>query len=462
MKTRTLYLTIALASFISFISEGKEPTEVLRHSVPERWSYASEFNQTLPTEDNWWKTFNDDCLDSLIVLAVNNNPDLSIATKRIALAKSAVRMAESGYYPILSASAGWDRSRSSGRASNTATLGIDFSWEIDIFGKVTSQANAKKALWQASKSDYDAVMVSLCANVATYYINLRTWQNQYEVALSHINSQKMVLEMTEARYNSGLASMLDVSQAKTMYLSTVSTLLPLEANIETQINNLAYLIGIYKSQLPASITKPISLPNAEQFIPVGVPMDLLRRRPDVKEAEYTLASYAEEIGVAKKDFLPTLSLDGQIGFKSNKFSDLFDKNSFTYTIAPTLSWTIFNGLERKYQLIEAKEQYMIGIENYNGAVTNAVNEVDNALITYKYMLQDVKELQQVTNEAYNALQLSIDLYKRGLSSFTNVLTSQQTYLQYNNELVTSKGKSLLALISIYQALGGGWENQQSK
>ena len=105
---------------------------------------------------------------------------------------------------------------------------------------------------------------------------------------------------------------------------------------------------------------------------------------------------------------------------------------------------------------------MIGIENYNGAVTNAVNEVDNALITYKYMLQDVKELQQVTNEAYNALQLSIDLYKRGLSSFTNVLTSQQTYLQYNNELVTSKGKSLLALISIYQALGGGWENQQSK
>lgn len=441
---------------IPCINAKESPDEWLRDSLPQQWAYASEFSQTLPTDDKWWLNFEDKSLDTLMSIAIDNNFDLQIAEKRIALAKSAVKIAQSGYYPSLSLNAGWSKDRSLRTTSDYYDLGLNFSWQIDLFGQITSQAKSKKALWQATKSQYDGVMVTLCANVATAYINLRTWQAQFIVATTHLQSQKQVLEMTEARFKSGLASMLDVSQAKTVYLSTLASIAPLKANIESQLNSIAILLGIYAENIPISAIEIAPLPNVNELVPVGVPMDLLRRRPDIKEAEYTLASYAAAIGIAKKDFLPTLTLDGGIGFKSSKLDNMFDDKSFTYTIAPTLTWTIFDGLSRKYQLIEAKEQYMIGIDNYNNAVMTAVKETQNAMISYRYMLEETRELEDVTNEAFNSLKLSIDLYKRGLTSFTNVLTSQQTYLQYNNSLVSAKGKTLLSLISIYQALGGGW------
>lgn len=459
MVTRTYYgLFAILCVFFGCIAGQAKEKDLLRDSLPEKWTYASEFSQTLPDEDSWWKNFDDKCLDSLISIAITNNYDLQIAMKRIALAKSAIRIAQSGYYPEVSLNAGWTKERSSGRTDDYYDLGLNFNWQIDLFGQITSQAKAKKALWQASRSQYEGAMVALCANVATAYINLRTWQAQYIVAESHLQSQKQVLEMAETRFKSGLASMLDVSQARTVYLSTLASIAPLTANIESQLNTIAILLGVYRDQLPQSTGYITNLPDVNMLVPVGVPADLLRRRPDIKAAEYTLASYAASIGIAKKDFLPTLSLNGGIGFKSNKIGDLFKDNSFTYSIAPTLTWTVFNGLSRKYQLIEAKEQYMIGIDDYNNTVMTAVKEVQNAMISYKYMLVETQELEKVTNEALTSLKLSIDLYKRGLSDFTNVLTSQQSYLQYNNSLVAAKGKTLLALISIYQALGGGWQN----
>ena len=435
-----------------------EPIQLLRDSLPQNWTYSSEFSQTLPSNDKWWQNFNDSTLDSLINIAINNNYDLLIAQKRIALAKSSVRIAESGYYPSFDFNAGWNKSRSSGTTNDYFDLGVNYSWEIDLFGKITSQAKSKKALWQASKSQSDGVMVSLCANVATAYINLRTLQTQYIVASTHIDAQKQVLNMTEVRYKSGLASLLDVTQAKTVYLSTLSSLSPLKASIETQLNSIAILLGVYRDKLPIGLTTMKPLPDIQALIPVGVPLDLLRRRPDIKEAEYTLASYAASIGIAQKDFLPTLSLNGGIGFKSSKIGDLFKNDSFTYSIEPTLTWTIFDGLNRKYQLIEAKEQYMIGIDNYNNTVMTAVKEVENAMINYKYTLMESKELEEVSNEAFKSVKLSVDLYKRGLSSFTNVLTSEQSYLEYNNSWIVAKGKTLQSLISIYQALGGGWTN----
>lgn len=458
MNTHTClkYLVMIFVLFsCDYISAAEK--DPLRDSLPQHWVYASEFSQTLPTDDRWWLNFEDKCLDTLINMAIVNNYDLRIAQKRIALAKSAMRIAQSEYYPAFDMNLGWVKERTSGTNDHYFDLGLNFSWQIDLFGQITSQVKVEKALWHASKSQYEGAMVTLCANVANAYINLRTWQAQYVVATTHLQSQKQVLEMTEARFKSGLASMLDVSQAKTVYLSTLSSIAPLTANIEMQLNSIAILLGIYKEGLPVSINVVTSLPEINALIPVGVPMDLLRRRPDIKEAEYTLASYAASVGVNQEDFLPTLSLNGSIGFKSRKLKDIFEDASFTYSIAPTLSWTVFDGLKRRYKWIEAKEQYQIGVDNYNNTVMTAVKEVQNAMISYKYMLQEVNELKDVSDEAYKSLVLAVDLYKRGLTSFTNVLTSQQTYLQYNNSLVSAQGKTLLALISIYQALGGGWD-----
>lgn len=459
MNTRTFSgIVVVLLLLFSNIYGYSDENRLLHSPLPQEWEYSSDFSQTLPDEDNWWSNFNDKCLDSLITIAIDNNYNLQIAIKRIALAESAIKIAQSGYYPNISMNASWAKERSSGVIDDYFDLGLNFNWQIDLFGQITSQAKAKKALWQASKSQYDGVMVTLCANVATAYINLRMWQTQYIVANTHLRSQKQVLEMTETRYNSGLASMLDVSQAKTVYLSTLASIKPLTASIEMQLNSIAILLGVYPNELPQSVNTFTELPEIYALVPVGVPADLLRRRPDIKEAEYTVASYAAAIGIAKKDFLPTLSLKGGIGFKSTKIGDLFEDKSFNYSVAPTLTWTLFNGLSRKYKLIEAKEEYMIGIDNYNNTVMTAVKEVQNAMISYKYNLQESSDLEKVTAEALNSLKLSVDLYKRGLSDFTNVLTSQQSYLQYSNSLITTKGKTLLSLISIYQALGGGWQN----
>lgn len=447
---------------MTFLSSGiyvfSQENNLLRDSLPKSWKYVSEFSQTLPSSDKWWTNFEDKCLDSLISMAIDNNYDLQIAQKRIAMAKSAVKIVQSGYFPSLSMNAGWTKERASGTTDDYFNLGLNYSWQIDLFGQIGSQAKSKKALWQASKSQYDGAMVTLCANVATAYINLRTWQTQYMVAMRHLHSQKEILNLVKTRFNSGLASMFDVSQSKTIFLSTQASIAPLMANIEAQINSIAILLGVYNDKLPKSLNQAVDLPQAVALVPVGVPMDLLRRRPDIKEAEYTLASYAANVGIAKKDFLPMLSLEGGIGFKSREIGDMFKDNSFTYSISPKLTWTLFNGLSRKYQLIEAKEQYQIGIDNYNNTVMNAVKEVQNSMITYKYMFIEVQEMEKVKNEAYKSLEYAIELYKKGLNAYSDVLTAQQSYLDYNNSLVTSQGKVLLAIISIYQALGGGWNN----
>lgn len=454
-RKHSCFIAILLIMFVG-INVHSQTNKLLRDSIPTNWEYNSEFSQTIPTEDKWWETFDDKCLDSLITMAVANNYDVLIAQKRITMAKNAVKIAQSKYYPNLSIDASWTKEHNNSATNDIYNLGLNFNWEIDLFGQITSQVKSKSSLWQASKAQYEGTLISLCANVAKSYINLRTWQMQYKVAMSHIESQKQILDMTEARFKSGLASMLDVSQARTIYLSTQSSITPLKANIETQINAIAILLGTYSNNLPQGLNTLTRMPNSYAIIPIGIPADLLRRRPDIKAAEYTVASYAAAIGVAKKDFLPTLSIDGTLGFKTDKINDLFNKNSFSYSFTPKLTWTLFEGLNRNYQLLNAKEQYQMGIDNYNNTTLNAIIETQNALIAYHYSLIETQELEKVTSEAYNSLQLSVDLYKRGLTNFTNVLTSQQNYLEYNNSLVASQGKSLQYLVAIYQALGGGW------
>lgn len=170
----------------------------------------------------------------------------------------------------------------------------------------------------------------------------------------------------------------------------------------------------------------------------------MRRRPDIVEAEFQLAQYAAQLGIAKKDFLPTLSLNASIGTASHDAGDLFKKQTFTYTLAPTLSWTVFDGLARRANVISAREQMEIGIDNYNFTVMNAVEEVDNAILSYTATLQNISILNDVIDNSRQSLDLSLDLYKKGLNPFTDVVTAQLNYLAYQNSIIESKGKALTA------------------
>ena len=199
------------------------------------------------------------------------------------------------------------------------------------------------------------------------------------------------------------------------------------------------------------------MPDYHQIVAVGFPSDLLRRRPDIVEAEYQLAEYAANVGIAKKDFLPTLSLVGTIGTSSHKADGLFGKHSLTYSIAPQLSWTVFDGLARNYRTAEAKLNLEAAVDQYNLTVMNAVEEVDNALIQYDAILSSIELQQRVVEQSEKSLNLAVDLYKTGLTAFSNVVDGQMNWLESQNTLVTLKGKALSTLVTIYQALGGGWQ-----
>lgn len=189
-------------------------------------------------------------------------------------------------------------------------------------------------------------------------------------------------------------------------------------------------------------------------VSTGMPMNLLRRRPDIAQAEAQLAVYAARTGIARKDFLPTLSLEGSIGFSSPEAGQLFEGRSLSYSIGPTLSWTIFEGLGRKYALESAKEQMQAGIDNYNLTVMTAVEEVNNAMSAYSAALRTVDKQLSVLDDSHEAFNLSIDLYKQGLTPFTNVENAQISWLNCANSLVTSQGNALVSLINLYKALGG--------
>lgn len=463
-KVLLLLLAMLLCPWLTIAADNtSDPSRWLADSLPQGWELDRQFGQTLPSSDDWWKTFDDPVLDRLIAMGEKNSYDLSMALRRMQLARIQWESAKANYFPTLGLAAGWTANRTSGDMtglsgdpvkSEVFSLGLNFSWEIDIFGRVAATRKQGKAQYQASEAEYTGAMISLCANIAKAYVQLRMVQSEILVAQSQIQSQEQIAYMTQTRHEVGLVSKLDVAQANGVLFSTQSTLPSLEALEKSAIASIAMLVGVYPSEIEEDLMKVQPFPNPYRIIDAGVPMDLLRRRPDIVEAEKELAGYAAAIGIAKKDFLPTLSLTGSIGTEAHKFNDLFRDRSFTYSVAPQLSWTIFDGLARNYRVAEAKEQMLAGIDNYNMTVQNAVIETQDAMNTYSASLRQIALLQKVVEQYTETYKLSVDRYRDGLTPFSDVMNAQLSLLQYHNSLVSAKASAFDSLIEIYEALGG--------
>lgn len=458
----TILCGTALYACVS-ISAQTTDSKYLTDKMPDRWSYTSDIEQTLPNDDDWWKNFGDQLLDSLINEGIENNLDVRMAVRRVNMADYQVKQAMSAYYPTIGLDASYTNNRNAGAisgskipASTTSyfSLGASMNWEIDLFGKITSQIKSKKASRNVSKADYVGTMISIAANIATYYVNYRTFQEELYVTKEHLASQGKVVEIAKARFEAGLVSKLDVTQAETVYYSTEARIPQLETSSRESINALAILLGVYPDELMPRLSAKKPQPQFRHLVASGVPADLLRRRPDIIAAEYELAVYAAQAGIAKKDFLLTLSIQGSIGTAAHDAKNLFHGNSFEYRISPTLSWTLFEGFNRKYALAEAQEQMKIGIDNYNLIVLTAVNEVDNAMSSYFSALQTMDSNQKVLEQSNESFELSVNLYKQGLTPFTNVVDAQINSLTYANSLISARGQALVSLINLYKALGG--------
>lgn len=459
-KLATLLLSIAGAVSAHADTAG---VSYLRDSLPTAWEYSSEHHIISPSDDAWWTTFADPMLNQLIERAESANFNVAAALKRIELARKDIALTRSGYFPEVALGAGWTAAQQAGaverqvipsQSSRYFNLGLTANWEIDIFGRIASQVKAGKAQLNVSKAEHDAVMVALCANVAKAYMQLRTYQAQYAVAQEHLKSQENILRIVEARFKAGIGDMLEVTQAKIVLYTTQASLPSLEASIRSTANSIAVLTGQYPADGAQALLVSSPVPACPPLPDTGVPADLLRRRPDIRESEAQLAAYAAMVGVAKKDFLPTLSILGSISTQARDISNLFGSHSLAYEVAPTLSWTIFDGMARNVKVAEAKLQMEEAVDNYNLTVMNAIEEVDNAIIAFNSSMKEAELHDRVAQQSRKSLDLSMDLYKKGLTGFYNVSDAQLTYLQNQSSAVAARGDALLAVVALYEALGG--------
>ena len=466
MRKRFKWRVTLLLFIIPLAANAQQSSgKLLNNPLPTHWQEDDAmFQQQLPVDDHWWTVFRDATLDSLINVAVKQNPSVITALNRIDMARANLRIARGRYYPALSLDAGWNRQQTSG---NTGTgqpqsrvgyydATANMSWQVDVFGSIRQRVKAQKENFATSREEYNAAMVSLCAEVASAYFNLREVQQELSVLQRNALSQKAVVEITEVRYNTGLVSKLDVAQAKSVYYSTLASIPATESGIIQYMNALAVLLGLYPQDVTAALQAGKELPDYIEPVGVGLPGQLLLRRPDVRAAECQVNAQAALLGASKTDWLHSFFLNGSFGYASHDMKDLTRRGSMTWSIAPSISWTIFNGGQRlnnvKLQRIQLDET----INQFNSTVLTAVQEVDNAMASYKNSIKQIVACREMLNQGKEAFNLSLNLYKQGLTPFQNVLDAQRSLLSYENSLVQAQGYSLVCLVQMYQALGGGW------
>lgn len=447
----------------AYPSSGQQ--SVLMESLPAEWPEDELFTGTVPADNFWWKKFEDTLLDSLMTIATERNLSAMTALTNIRIAKAGWRMAQSNLLPSLSLSAGWTREKASGNLSQTGdteawygyfSSAISMNWEVDVFGKIFKRAQAEKRAFQATEEEYRATMVTLCAEVANAYFSLRQCQAEMGVLRENVQSQKEIMDIVEARYETGFASKLDVAQARSVYYSTLASIPSMQSSIEQYINSLNILLALYPGSINKRLERAAPLPDFVEAVAVGVPANLLRRRPDVRAAELSVEGKAALLGAAKRDWLPTFYLNGSIGYSANNIDNLIRSRSMQWEIAPTMTWEIFGGGERINATAEAKAELEQSIILFNSTVLTAVQEVSNAMSIYKNSILSIETLKETVRQGEETLALSLELYKQGLTQFQNVLDAQRSLLSYQDNLVRTQGYSLTALVQLYKALGGGW------
>ena len=456
---------VFLLLWVSWGVNAQQTEKIQFASLPENWlENDALFQQVLPVDDQWWMVFEDATLDSLISLAVERNPSVLMAINRMDMAKANLGIARSAFYPTIDLNAGWTRQQSSGNMGTGNPQGwnsnfqtsLDMSWQVDVFGNIRMKAKAQKENYAATREEYNAAMVSLCAQVAQTYFNLREMQQELDVLKRNAMSQEAVVKITEVRYNTGLVAKLDVAQAKSVYYSTLASIPSTESSIAQYMNTLAVLLGLYPQEVVETLSVPRPLPDYMEPVGVGMPAQLLLRRPDVRAAERQVNAQASLLGAAKTDWFPSFFLNGSLGYSSQDLRDFTRKKSMTWSIAPSVKWTIFNGGERVNNIRLQRAQLDETINQFNNTVLTAVQEVENAMNAYKNSIKQIVACREMVNQGKEAFDLSLDLYKQGLSPFQNVLDAQRSLLTYENSLVKAKGYSLICLVQMYQALGGGW------
>jgi outer membrane protein, multidrug efflux system len=428
-------------------------------AAPDGWSEA--MTEGVRSEGaelaSWWTALDDPMLDSLVARAVKTNLDLREASARVREARALRGVAESGFYPTVDATGSYTRERFSennfnnpvgtrtGEGRDLFAMGFDAAWEIDIFGRVSREVEASDAELSSTVEGWRDVLVSLLAEVARDYTDTRSFQDRLRIAEANVKAQDDTLTLVQSRFDAGITSELDVAQAKANLEQTRSQIPLLTAQLRQSMHRLEVLLALRPGSLAAELeTGSGAIPVPPDSIAIGLPSDLLRRRADIRRAERDIAAETARIGVVTADLFPRVMLTGNAGLESSQIGTLFAGDSFTWAVGPGVRWNIFSG-ERIQNNIKAQTaRQEQALARYEKVVLTAFHDVEDSLVGY-------------TRERVR-LRTAEELYTRGLTDFQNVLDAQRQLYSLQDLQAESQRDVTGNLISLYKALGGGWEN----
>ncbi|WP_439884367.1 efflux transporter outer membrane subunit [Pseudomonas syringae] len=436
--------------------------------LPIQGEQAASRINTTPYSARWWEIFRDPQLSSLIDRAAASNLDLKMAESRLAQSRAARQVVAGEQVPSVDGKLGYQRKRNSaeglndpsgneGRAAfNQWDGGINASWEVDLWGRVKREVEAADANVDVADNDRRAALLSLQAEVARDYLQLRGTQSVLAVTRQNLQLSRNSLELSKVRQGSGVATNLDVAEAAAQVSAVESRLPVLEQRQARLINALSLLLAQSPRALQSELEKPVEMVAVPATVPVGLPSELAQRRPDIRRAEARLHAATASIGVAQGDFYPRIVLSGNVGFQALQLSDLGSWGSRQFGIGPQLSLPIFEGgrLRGMLRLREAQEQETALV--YQQTVLRAWQEIDDSMSLYNASQLQQRKLDEAVRQNRIALDTAKRQYTEGVVDFLNVLTVQRTLLDIEEQWVQSSTTQAQALVGLYSALGGGW------
>lgn len=457
----------AIALFLTGCTVGPD-YQAPQASMPQTWigpTSAPSTQQSVTVNQpaevaQWWRVFNDPKLESLITRAVESNLDLLQSESRIRQARASRRIASSSLFPSVDTSGSYRRRGVDDRGTDLFQAGLDASWEIDVFGGTRRNVESAEAEMKFAVEDRRDVLITLVSEVAFTYIDLRGFQREIEISNRNLAAQRHSANLTRQRAGAGFVSRLDTVNAEASVATTESQIPSLEQAVRQSIYSLSVLLGLPPAALLEELTATTPIPTAPLQVPVGLPSELLLRRPDIRRAEARLHSDTAQIGVATADLFPRFSLTGSLGTSSDRLRGLASWSNATWSIGPGVTWNIFDAGRIRANIDVQNEFQKQSLLGYQRSVLTALQDVENSLIAFEKEQQRRQSLAAAVDANRRALEISTQLYTQGETNFLDVLNAQRSLFVTEDALVQSDRTIATNLVSLYKALGGGWEEDE--
>ena len=471
--TRRSVLSLVLAAAGCTVGPDYRPPSVV---VVPAWIEAQNIGTDARPVDllHWWTEFNDPILDTLVERAIKANLDLAVAQARIREARAQLGALGADLWPTLDVGGSYRNIRTSQNAFAAGRVapegggslqqdlfrnGFDSSWEIDVFGGTRRRVEAARATVDAAVEDQRGVLVTLLGEVAKNYIDVRAVQRRLAITQDNLKAQRDFLGLTKVRFDAGLASDLEVAQAEGQVQTTAAQIPTLESVLTTTVYRLDTLLGGQPGLLWKELSQPALIPALPPQAQVSLPVELLRRRPDIRRAERQLAAATAQVGAATADLYPKFSLVGTFGLQSISATDWFAGQSRFWSIGPTITWPVFDGGKIRANIEIRNAQQEQSLRLYEKSVLTGLAEVESALVNYSREQTRYRSLLEAVSSNRRALRSAEDLYVQGLVPFLNVLDAQRSVYAVEDDLAQSEANLAANLVALYKALGGGWNSQ---